>query len=44
MDLVLVDTAGRLHTAYKLMEELTLCKAAVSNALPGQVGQQGGVG
>lgn len=36
VDLVLVDTAGRLHTAYKLMEELTLCKAAVSNALPGQ--------
>ncbi|PNH08219.1 Cell division protein FtsY, chloroplastic [Tetrabaena socialis] len=35
-DLVLVDTAGRLHAAYKLMEELTLCKAAVSNALPGQ--------
>ncbi|KAG2425447.1 hypothetical protein HXX76_013657 [Chlamydomonas incerta] len=35
-DLILVDTAGRLHTAYKLMEELALCKAAVSNALPGQ--------
>ncbi|KAG2485732.1 hypothetical protein HYH03_015541 [Edaphochlamys debaryana] len=35
-DLVLVDTAGRLHTAYKLMEELALCRAAVSNALPGQ--------
>ncbi|KXZ50743.1 hypothetical protein GPECTOR_15g428 [Gonium pectorale] len=36
VDLVLVDTAGRLHTAYKLMEELALCKNAVSNALPGQ--------
>ncbi|EFJ51325.1 hypothetical protein VOLCADRAFT_79814 [Volvox carteri f. nagariensis] len=35
-DLVLVDTAGRLHTAYKLMEELQLCKSAVGTALTGQ--------
>ncbi|GFR49985.1 hypothetical protein Agub_g12129 [Astrephomene gubernaculifera] len=35
-DLVLIDTAGRLHTAYKLMEELALCKSAVANAFQGQ--------
>ncbi|GLI62591.1 hypothetical protein VaNZ11_005267 [Volvox africanus] len=35
-DLILVDTAGRLHTAYKLMEELQMCKSAVGTALPGQ--------
>ncbi|KAL6745620.1 SRP54-type protein [Haematococcus lacustris] len=33
VDVVLCDTAGRLHTAYALMEELEACKAAISKAL-----------
>lgn len=31
-DLVLVDTAGRLHTAYALMEELTAVKQVRAGA------------
>jgi fused signal recognition particle receptor len=34
-DLVLVDTAGRLHTRYNLMEELKKVQRAASKALPG---------
>ena len=36
IDLVICDTAGRLHTAYALMEELQACKEAIGKALPGQ--------
>eukprot|EP00195_Chlamydomonas_chlamydogama_P017732 CAMPEP_0202891100 /NCGR_PEP_ID=MMETSP1392-20130828/1267_1 /ASSEMBLY_ACC=CAM_ASM_000868 /TAXON_ID=225041 /ORGANISM="Chlamydomonas chlamydogama, Strain SAG 11-48b" /LENGTH=365 /DNA_ID=CAMNT_0049574775 /DNA_START=27 /DNA_END=1124 /DNA_ORIENTATION=- len=36
VDLILCDTAGRLHTAYALMEELEACRAAINKALPGQ--------
>lgn len=36
IDIVVCDTAGRLHTAYALMEELQACKAAIGKALPGQ--------
>lgn len=36
IDIVLCDTAGRLHTAYALMEELQACKAAIGKAIPGQ--------
>lgn len=36
VDLVIVDTAGRLHTAYALMEELEECKAAISAKAAGQ--------
>lgn len=32
IDVVICDTAGRLHTAYGLMEELTRCQKAVSKA------------
>lgn len=35
MDLVLVDTAGRLHTRYNLMEELKKVHRVVGKALPG---------
>jgi fused signal recognition particle receptor len=34
-DLVLVDTAGRLHTRYNLMEELKKVKRVAEKALPG---------
>ncbi len=34
-DIVLVDTAGRLHTRYNLMEELKKVHRVVSKALPG---------
>jgi fused signal recognition particle receptor len=34
-DLVLVDTAGRLHTRYNLMEELKKVQRAAGKALPG---------
>jgi fused signal recognition particle receptor len=34
-DLVLVDTAGRLHTRYNLMEELKKVHRVVGKALPG---------
>lgn len=36
VDVVLCDTAGRLHTAYGLMEELAQCRKAIGNVLPGQ--------
>lgn len=35
MDIVLVDTAGRLHTRYNLMEELKKVHRVVGKALPG---------
>jgi fused signal recognition particle receptor len=35
VDLVLVDTAGRLHTRFNLMEELKKVHRVVSKALPG---------
>lgn len=34
-DLVLVDTAGRLHTRYNLMEELKKVNRVIGKALPG---------
>ncbi|KAJ3692725.1 hypothetical protein LUZ60_011820 [Juncus effusus] len=34
-DVVLCDTSGRLHTNYKLMEELIACKKAVGKVIPG---------
>jgi len=34
MDVVLVDTAGRLHTKFNLMEELKKIKRAISKKLP----------
>ncbi|KAF3325032.1 cell division protein FtsY [Carex littledalei] len=34
-DVVLCDTSGRLHTNYKLMEELIACKKAVARVIPG---------
>ncbi len=36
IDLVICDTAGRLHTAYALMEELEACKKAIGTAIGGQ--------
>jgi fused signal recognition particle receptor len=35
IDIVLVDTAGRLHTRYNLMEELKKVNRVVGKALPG---------
>lgn len=35
MDIVLIDTAGRLHTRYNLMEELKKVHRVVAKALPG---------
>jgi len=35
MDMVLIDTAGRLHTRYNLMEELKKVYRVVGKALPG---------
>lgn len=35
MDLLLIDTAGRLHTRYNLMEELKKVNRVVGKALPG---------
>ncbi len=35
IDVVLVDTAGRLHTRYNLMEELKKVQRVISKALPG---------
>ena len=35
MDLILVDTAGRLHTRYNLMEELKKVDRVAAKALPG---------
>jgi len=34
-DIVLVDTAGRLHTKFNLMQELARIKRVISKALPG---------
>ena len=36
MDIVICDTAGRLHTAYALMEELQACKQAIAKEVGGQ--------
>eukprot|EP00775_Hariotina_reticulata_P014342 gene14342-14438_t len=36
IDVVICDTAGRLHTAYALMEELANCKKSIGNVLPKQ--------
>jgi len=35
MDLVMVDTAGRLHTRFNLMEELKKVQRVIAKALPG---------
>jgi fused signal recognition particle receptor len=35
MDILLIDTAGRLHTRYNLMEELKKVVRVTSKALPG---------
>jgi fused signal recognition particle receptor len=35
MDVVLIDTAGRLHTRYNLMEELKKVQRVIGKALPG---------
>jgi fused signal recognition particle receptor len=35
VDLVIIDTAGRLHTRYNLMEELKKVHRVVGKALPG---------
>jgi fused signal recognition particle receptor len=35
MDVVLVDTAGRLHTRYNLMEELKKVQRVIGKAMPG---------
>ncbi len=35
LDIVLIDTAGRLHTRYNLMEELKKVHRVVGKALPG---------
>ncbi len=35
MDILLIDTAGRLHTRYNLMEELKKVVRVVNKALPG---------
>jgi fused signal recognition particle receptor len=35
MDVVLIDTAGRLHTRFNLMEELKKVYRVVSKAMPG---------
>lgn len=35
IDLIMIDTAGRLHTRYNLMEELKKVSRVVGNALPG---------
>jgi fused signal recognition particle receptor len=35
MDVILIDTAGRLHTRYNLMEELKKVHRVVGKALPG---------
>ena len=35
MDLVIVDTAGRLHTKVNLMEEIKKVKRVIAKALPG---------
>ena len=35
MDIVIIDTAGRLHTRYNLMEELKKVHRVVGKALPG---------
>ncbi|MCH88623.1 cell division protein FtsY chloroplastic-like, partial [Trifolium medium] len=34
-DIVLCDTSGRLHTNYRLMEELISCKKAVAKVVAG---------
>jgi fused signal recognition particle receptor len=36
IDVVVCDTAGRLHTAYALMEELSGCRRSIANVAPQQ--------
>jgi fused signal recognition particle receptor len=36
IDIVLCDTAGRLHTAYALMEQLAGCSTAIAKVMGGQ--------
>jgi len=36
-DVVLIDTAGRLHTRFNLMEELKKVHRVVSKAMPGRL-------
>jgi len=38
-DLLLVDTAGRLHTKHNLMEELSKVKRSIAKADPGEPGE-----
>jgi fused signal recognition particle receptor len=40
-DVVLCDTAGRLHTAYALMEELAACRKAIQGACAAGAGASG---
>jgi fused signal recognition particle receptor len=35
MDLIIIDTAGRLHTRFNLMEELKKVNRVIGKALPG---------
>jgi fused signal recognition particle receptor len=35
MDVLIIDTAGRLHTNYNLMQELAKIKGVISKAVPG---------
>ncbi|HGY09925.1 MAG TPA: signal recognition particle-docking protein FtsY, partial [Oceanithermus profundus] len=39
MDLLFVDTAGRLHTKHNLMEELKKVKRSIAKADPGEPGE-----
>lgn len=39
LDLLLVDTAGRLHTKHNLMEELAKVKRSIAKADPGEPGE-----
>jgi fused signal recognition particle receptor len=39
VDLLLVDTAGRLHTKHNLMEELAKVKRSIAKADPGEPGE-----
>jgi len=43
-DVVLCDTAGRLHTAYALMEELSACRKAIQGACAAGAGDKGDKG
>ena len=43
-DVVVCDTAGRLHTAYALMEELAACRKAIEGACAAAAGGDAGAG